>query len=125
MFNLSGPTIATSPVGTGWTCFTFWIVDTLFVWAADYSIGKRDTLGAVASNELQNLLKYDEIEPDVALDRVPALQMGRFLSFTQNDSDRHLRRSLVTRPVESDGRNRVSGEPALRLLAQCLDVALS
>jgi len=89
---------------------SFWIIDTLFMWAPDYAVRQHDRLCPVILYEFQNFVADVEIRAHIVAVGKPAIQGRRLRILLSDDSHRYLRRESVIRPVQRDRCDRKAPE---------------
>ena len=91
---------------------SFWIVRALFVWTPDDALRQDDRFRPVILYEFQNFAADGEIRAHILAVGEPAIQGRRLGILLGDDSNRYFRRDLVIRPVECDGRDRITPKTA-------------
>jgi hypothetical protein len=111
--SIKRPAVTASPVGTLWARFSFGVVDAFFVGAADNAVCDYNRPNFLRFDECDDLFSNVSIHTYIRFLREPAFQRISIAVFAPEDADRNLRSNLCGRPVEGDGRNRVSAESLL------------
>ena len=101
-----------------WAGFSFGVVDAFFVRTADDAVCNYNRLNALCFDECSDLFSDDGIQTYIGFLREPSFERIGFTVFISEDANCDFSGGLYGRPIEGDGRNRISAKSLLDLSAQ-------
>ena len=113
--DLTGPPVPIGPEGAVGANRTI-VVDTFLMRAANDAIRHSDAQHVALRKECRDLRQDFGIVANIAVGGEPLVHIGRFRVFVVNDRDYQLRRSLIVRAIERDGRGGIATEALLGFL---------